>query len=151
MKTKHLNEHPELWLRKAKGFKWALELCLKEYKRFDQGTISLKEAMLLMEPMKHLAITSIELYLRSYLLTKGKSWEDTKKLMGNGKHDISKLLDVYLLFDSKFGDKELSYIRLIAGSTKNYGGTKYPESGASASFFYLTLLEKLDSIVSSAN
>jgi len=153
VKILHLNENPNLWLRKARGFKLALELCLKEWsfglEKYNVIGGNLEETTIIMEPMRHLFFTSIEFYLRFYLHSKGKTWKETKKIMSDKKrhHQLSLLLDECVKIDAKFKDKELQYIHYLAGSTKNYGGARYPESGASASFFDLKILEKLDSIV----
>lgn len=152
MKMIGLNDVPELWLRKAKGFKLALELCLKEWnfhvtKSTNLG-YKLSDETILMEPMQHITITAIELYLRCFLHSKGLNYGDTYNLMDRGKHNVANLLKKCGEYDARFIDDEvLKYIPLLAGSTKNYSGARYPESGAGASFFDLKLLNKLDFIV----
>lgn len=151
MRMPNINEIPGKCFDRAKGFKLALRLCLDQWNSVisEEHPIK-KEDLLILYPVKHITFTAIELYLRAFLLSNGLTTRQIRIAMRTeiDPHDLSELLNKCSKYEPVFNNKPFEYIHMMAGASKNYSGSRYPESGAGASEFYYKLLTELEAVVS---
>lgn len=146
MKIESLNDDYKNWFEKANGFLEAYTLVFNEWDLWFRRGFTHQQIRNLIEPQNFLFIHTVELYLKAFLILKGKTAQELKsKKFG---HQLNVLREACVQYDEKFfTSDDIKYIDMCAGSVKNFYGSKYPEGGASSSLNDLVLLRKIKSYV----
>lgn len=140
-------DKPEAWLNNARSFKLATERIVFEYMQAlranNINSVSLGQVI---TPFLYLESTTVELYLKTYLLAKGVPLSKVEKY----KHELKKIYIKCLEYgDSSFDDLILKQVVIYGEVYLSFYGVKYPGIKSMGAIFpdYVTILDTLDKIV----
>lgn len=142
---------PKHWLSQANSFHHVVDYIMKDYLiSLTQGKAPQGNGDYLFKiftPFLFLLATTIELYLKGYLVSKGVSMMKVRSY----KHNLKTLRLACLSFgDKRFGSGMIQYITDYYGRVlSNDGGLRYPGRKPPPMIFpdYVTVLDELESIL----
>ncbi len=140
---------PKEWQRLARAFRFSTNLIINDY--VDKDTKIPADGRHItfwsvFEPFMYMLGTTIELYLKGYLIAKGEKYKDVKSL----RHLLEKLRLRCCKYDEEFHNGVLPYITKFYGRViLDSGGLKYPGKRPPGLLFpdYITVMDKLDDML----
>lgn len=142
-----LEKDPKEWMQRGDEFRMTAKYLSKEYMESmfeDNGeTLPAKHPMLWASvPFIYIVATTLEIYLKGYLIAKGLKIEEVRKF----QHDIEKVRKKCSEYNLKFDKGTLPYITTNYGKLiLENGGMRYPNRKAIPLLFpdYVDIMDEI--------